>query len=183
MRLALFISLMSLSLSASALQTSYPLLCRGPLTLSIAGGDFLADFNRSAGPGGNTGEALKPGECSWMDRSVATAEPNRLYVTMGELALPQTGATQTIVSPGLIGALFDKLSERQFLQQSLLSENVIIQLYVYNDGRYFKSETGKGTGRAYVIYPANKVADSRPVTQAATPPPARAILKTPNVAR
>lgn len=178
MRFFILASLSFLSLSASALQTSYPLLCRGPLTLSIAGGEFLADFNRTAAGAGTTGEALKAGECAWMDRAVAPAEPNRIFVPVGDFGLPVSATSgPSAVNGATVGALFDKLSERQFLQDSLTNERVVIQLYVYNDGRYFKSETGKGTGRAFVIYPASKVAGSQPVSQASSPLPTQLSVK------
>lgn len=159
MLIAIFSMMTSMSFAAPV---GYPMLCRGPLTISFAGSDFLVDFNKPAVAAGLTGENLKSGECGWTDRAISGGEPARLYVDVDPIAANNITAASAVTG-ATINLLFQRLSERGSLEQSLLNENVVIQMYVYNDGRYFKNVTGQGTGRAYTIYPVKDVAASKPV--------------------
>src|SRR5436309_14322769 len=67
---------------ASQTPEDYPLVCRGggSLVTGVAPGERNIGFTfmRGAKAAGATGEGLAPGECSWADRGMYSAEPDRV---------------------------------------------------------------------------------------------------------
>src|SRR5438132_13550561 len=67
---------------AAPTQHSYPLVCRGggSLVTGVAPGERNIGFTfvRGTKAAGATGEGLAPGECSWADRGMYAAEPDRV---------------------------------------------------------------------------------------------------------
>lgn len=129
-----------LGLAGHAQASVWALYCRGPVTTRFSGADFLVDFEKAALAVGESGEKLKPSQCGWADRAMTSSESARLFIALGTPAMNN---------------MFEKLAERSSIEKALLDPNLVLQIFVNNgDNRYFRGETGKGTGRMYTIFPA-----------------------------
>jgi hypothetical protein len=68
--------------ASSAFAEDYPLTCRGPLAFvtSSGGNTTVIVFAKNATKAGDNGISLKPGTCSWHDRTVNATEPIKIFL-------------------------------------------------------------------------------------------------------
>jgi hypothetical protein len=136
-RLALFgLGTVALLCFASAAHAqTYPIKCRSgglsSFTLSVTGALRIA-FQKAPAAAGPNGVGLLPGQCAWVDRPVNANEPSHLSIPTGPHF--KVGA----VVPGYNNASFDGYvyAETQAWVYQFSTQDVILTLYVQNDGQY-----------------------------------------------
>jgi hypothetical protein len=147
----------TLSTPSSSEPTSYPLVCRGGGFLQF---DFTSRSNVSAKPqlwitfdkassgaGMNHENVgwLEPGQCTWLDRTVGTNEPDRIAIREPLFNLSDFGISWT---SGQVSGIGSALSYLNVLQ----SADYLQTFQVYNDGQGNFIVTGIDNSAEYFPY-------------------------------
>ena len=131
------LSLVCMAQSAIAVQT-YAIKCRpGPNTsfnLSVAG-ELRFSFAKSSSASGATGNNLRAGECSWVDRVMGANEPSAIAAPISQ------NFKVGVVIPHALNNSFKSYmyASSQEWVYNFTTKDVILTLYVYSDGQYLRA--------------------------------------------
>lgn len=126
------LALVGVAATSVAAPQSYPMQCRGGMTMGLNAGNRTAVMYFGKAPH-KAGAGLQAGQCAWLDRAIGPNEPPCMQQNNSD-AVAWITANNLPSSTALTSTHFQPNSTRSQWMRKLLSTTEFYTFYAYNPG-------------------------------------------------